>query len=403
MARMKAGQAPSWVRDLGQDQAQKWADVFNETFEESGDETTSLAAASAAVRLSMARKCVSAFVPIDKVDAERRMVWGYASTEALDSAGDRIALSALREALPDYMKFANIREMHQPSAVGRTVAAVVDDVGLYIGGHIVDDAAWKKVQARVYNGFSVGGWETGRDGEWITGLKLAEISLADRPSNPESVFDIWKIETGGGNAQMFNLKKYGGPENASEEDVTKFLDKLVSERDQAAADKRTHLEKNLSLEKQLAEVKGTAAEALELQAKVEKLEKANQERDENEQKARMKKLLDSAIAAGKFEASDRPDWEKIFKADEKACERQLSKMKAVVPIGKRVGAGGDGEESTFDQCEALIQKIMTDEKVAKDVAYDKARRRNPKLFAKYDAEHLEAARIGGAVIEDSAD
>ena len=58
------------------------------------------------------------FWPIAKVDAEQRMVWGYASTEALDEQGEIVRREALEAALGTYMRFANIREMHQPSAVG---------------------------------------------------------------------------------------------------------------------------------------------------------------------------------------------------------------------------------------------------------------------------------------------
>ena len=45
---------------------------------------------------------------------------------------------ALEAALPDYMRFANIREMHQPSAVGVATEAEMDERGLYLAAHIVD-------------------------------------------------------------------------------------------------------------------------------------------------------------------------------------------------------------------------------------------------------------------------
>ena len=135
------------------------------------------------------------YLPIAKVDAERREVWGYASTEARDDQGEIVKRDALIAALGDYMKFANIREMHQLSAVGVAKEAAVDDKGLYIGAKIVDDQAWQKVVAGVYKGYSIGGRVTQRDPadyKTITGLVLNEISLVDRPANPEAVFDYWK-------------------------------------------------------------------------------------------------------------------------------------------------------------------------------------------------------------------
>ncbi len=135
------------------------------------------------------------YLPIAKVDAERREVWGYASTEARDDQGEVVKRDALVAALGDYMRFANIREMHQLSAVGIAREAAVDDRGLYVGARIVDDQAWQKVVEGVYKGYSIGGQITQRDPadyKTITGLVLNEISLVDRPANPEAVFDYWK-------------------------------------------------------------------------------------------------------------------------------------------------------------------------------------------------------------------
>jgi HK97 family phage prohead protease len=136
--------------------------------------------------------------PIAKVDAEQRMVWGYASTEAEDDQGETVTREALAAALDDYMRFANIREMHQPSAVGVATEAAVDDKGLYLGAKIVDNDAWQKVAEGVYKGFSIGGKVTARDSadrRLITALRLTEISVVDRPANPEAVFDCWKLST----------------------------------------------------------------------------------------------------------------------------------------------------------------------------------------------------------------
>jgi len=130
-----------------------------------------------------------------KVNQEERTVSGYASTEAVDEVGERILKSGIEEALADYMKFANIREMHEPSAVGIASDAFVDDKGLYITAKVVDSQAWEKVTAGVYKGFSVGGRVLKRndtDRRVIEKMRLCEISLVDRPCNPEAVFDVYK-------------------------------------------------------------------------------------------------------------------------------------------------------------------------------------------------------------------
>jgi hypothetical protein len=132
------------------------------------------------------------WVPINKVDGEKRLVYGYASTPALDLQGERVSLEAIKRALPDYMQWRNIREMHQMSAVGVTESADVDKKGLYVVGRIVDDEAWNKVKEGVYKGFSIGGQRLSKNGDEITELLLTEISLVDRPANPECRLELYK-------------------------------------------------------------------------------------------------------------------------------------------------------------------------------------------------------------------
>lgn len=134
------------------------------------------------------------FIPFAKKDEEKRMVYGYASTEALDSQGEVVSKNAIMNALPDYMKYGNIREMHQPSAVGKTHQANIDDKGLFIKVKIVDDVAWAKVKEGVYNGFSIGGRIVTKIGNKIKDLVLSEISVVDRPANPEALFTVVKFD-----------------------------------------------------------------------------------------------------------------------------------------------------------------------------------------------------------------
>ena len=164
------------------------------------------------------------YAPIVKIDSEQRMVFGYASTEALDSQGEIIKREAVEAALPAYMRFANIREMHQPSAVGIAKQADVDDKGLYLTAKVVDDDAWAKVKEGVYKGFSIGGHVVTRDPadrSVITQIELSEISLVDRPANPEAVIDIYKRTA---NA----VEKYGARNSkADQERIQRMHDTAV--------------------------------------------------------------------------------------------------------------------------------------------------------------------------------
>lgn len=127
-------------------------------------------------------------------------VEGIASTESRDAAGEIIKASAMRKALPDYMKFPTVREMHETWAAGRTLRAdVMQDGVTKIAAKIVDEEAVKKVKEGVYNGFSIGGSvlrRSDKDATVIEELELTEISLVDRPANPDCVLELVKIKNG---------------------------------------------------------------------------------------------------------------------------------------------------------------------------------------------------------------
>jgi HK97 family phage prohead protease len=126
-------------------------------------------------------------------------VYGVASTGARDDAGEVVLPAAMKAALPDYARYPALREMHQATAAGRTLEASVDDDGATrIVAHVVDPVAVAKVKSRTYSGFSIGGRVLARDAAdatVITKIKLSEISLVDRPANPEAVIDLWKAAT----------------------------------------------------------------------------------------------------------------------------------------------------------------------------------------------------------------
>jgi phage head maturation protease len=125
-------------------------------------------------------------------------VYGVASTGARDDAGEIVRPEAMKAALPDYARYPALREMHQPTAAGRTLEATVDDDGATrIVAHVVDPVAIAKVKSRTYSGFSIGGKVLARDAAdstVITKIRLSEISLVDRPANPEAVIDLWKAD-----------------------------------------------------------------------------------------------------------------------------------------------------------------------------------------------------------------
>ena len=82
---------------------------------------------------------------IDQADGTI-IVEGIASTEDVDSDGELVKATAMKAAIPDYMKFGAVREMHQPLAAGTALDIAGGDDGVTtIKAHIVDAEAIKKV------------------------------------------------------------------------------------------------------------------------------------------------------------------------------------------------------------------------------------------------------------------
>ena len=194
-------------------------------------------------------------------------VWGYASSEAVDSDGEIIAAEAMKAAIPDYMKFGAVREMHGSNAAGTAIEINVEDDGrTFFGAHIVDPVAVTKVKTGVYKGFSIGGSVTARDElnkSQITGLKLTEISLVDRPANPDAVFTCYKADKPKDEEEADKEEDEKPTDKADEtpaDDAEKADDKADGKKD----DKEDETEKSASVnlsESEIAILKAVLAKA----------------------------------------------------------------------------------------------------------------------------------------------
>ena len=155
------------------------------------------------------------------------IVSGIASSEAKDSDNEIVKSSAIAEAIPDFMKFGALREMHQQIAAGTTLALEVLGSGVtHIEALVVDPVSVKKVLTGVLKGFSIGGRVTKRsitDHNIIEGIKLTEISLVDRPANPDAMITLYKADTIGDEPEdeEVEVKETGTPERT--EEVAKSL------------------------------------------------------------------------------------------------------------------------------------------------------------------------------------
>lgn len=181
------------------------------------------------------------FMPLSKIDEDKRIVYGYASTPTKDSDGEIVTLDAIKDALPGYMEYANVREMHALKAVGVTEEANIDDKGLFISAKIIDDDAWKKCREGVYKGFSIGGKKLSKTGNKITEIEMSEISVVDRPSNPDARFELAKsaktietVENAAG--YLIKAKKFRSTESKALSKMAKIVENLAKAGPPAAHD-----------------------------------------------------------------------------------------------------------------------------------------------------------------------
>jgi len=158
------------------------------------------------VRLSM---------PFGKVDTEKRIVSGFASLDNLDKQYDIVTTEASMNAFAKFR--GNIREMHQPSAVGKMISFKEEKYfdpetkkfykGVYVSTYISKGArdAWEKVLDGTYTGFSIGGrmnkWDDAYNEELEKSIRiikdydLVELSLVDSPANQfASIMSVEKVD-----------------------------------------------------------------------------------------------------------------------------------------------------------------------------------------------------------------
>ena len=167
--------------------------------------------------------------------ADELVIGGYASIEMVDKQNDMITLSALDEAVKQYMgekKYRNVMSNHSNVQVGEVIEkyrdkngnlhkTMVDDVGFYVVIKMRDDIEKAKEISRgirkgTLRSFSIGGQAISKKqktsdehGEYneIDRLELHEVTICEKGINPEAKFDILKQDVGGEEKMSEKLEK----------------------------------------------------------------------------------------------------------------------------------------------------------------------------------------------------
>jgi len=99
------------------------------------------------------------FAPIEKINKEKRTVSGWATGEGIDKQDEVVSYDASKDAFSDWP--GNIREMHEPRAVGKAIEIIPDDDArkVWVTAKISKGAndTWEKILDKTLTGFSIGG------------------------------------------------------------------------------------------------------------------------------------------------------------------------------------------------------------------------------------------------------
>src|SRR6185369_2381304 len=149
------------------------------------------------------------FAPITKVDAVQRMVYGLATAEQPDKAGE---IFDFESSVPHFKSWSdeiakatdgksvgNVRAMHGQVSAGILKSIDFDAAtkSIPVAAYINDDAEWKKVLEGNYTGFSIGGsyvrkWKDGELNRYEA--RPTEISIVDNPCIPSATFQMVKAD-----------------------------------------------------------------------------------------------------------------------------------------------------------------------------------------------------------------
>ncbi len=153
-------------------------------------------------------------MPMSKVDKQNRLVSGWASLDNPDLQGDVVTAEASEKAFRRFR--GNIREMHQPIAVGRMVSYRPDSYydetakkfynGIFVTAYVSKGAqdTWEKVLDGTLQAFSIKGpiidsemefsKDAGRPLRIVKDYDLEELSLVDSGGNQyANVVSVMKV------------------------------------------------------------------------------------------------------------------------------------------------------------------------------------------------------------------
>jgi hypothetical protein len=306
-------------------------------------------------------------MPLTKVDKERRIVSGFASLDNVDKQDDIVTAEASMDAFAKFR--GNIREMHQPLAVGKMVSFKADKYfdpdskkfynGVFVSAYVSKGAqdTWEKVLDGTLTGFSIGGrmnkWDDGFDEKSDKAIRiikqydLIELSLVDSPANQfANIVSVEKVD---------GVDVIKGDETILE---NVFYDKesglvMVSENESEVSPTTGEQMENIGFVEKTDNEKTDMIKFLVDSAKGINTSKINKEvQPMTKSKTQVEKtdVIEDVVVAPEADASVAEVTEEITKAEETETTEVVEVEKALVDI--------NGEAPVAESVEAVTEAVV---------------------------------------------
>lgn len=299
------------------------------------------------------------FLPLTKVDAKERLVYGIASAEELDKSNEIFDYETSKPLIKEWSdainkasggkSLGNVRGMHQKNAAGILTQLEMNDStkAVEVCCKVVDDAEWAKVESGVYTGFSFGGsyakrWvdEKNPNAKRYT-AKPSELSLVDNPCVPSATFSMVKAD---GTVEQ---KPFAQPALPGERQMKKGMYGVQSLASAIASLEycRDNARYEAQLEGDSSQVPKRLNEAIKILGEI-LVDMAREEVDESTEAMKFAKALDETI-------------EQLSKVGAKYSKETKQKMQTIHDHIVSMGAACENPETEKAMQNAELQKIAT--------------------------------------------
>ena len=140
-------------------------------------------------------------------DSDERLIEGMANVEVKDLQGDYIPIDVMKRAMIKFMERSGaLNYRHTNHIIGKVLSFWVDEdksgrKGVKILAKIYNDdelmdKAWDEIRKGELKGFSIGGVAKSRDGEELKEISIHEISVVEKPANPEALIESMTFAKG---------------------------------------------------------------------------------------------------------------------------------------------------------------------------------------------------------------